>query len=312
MKQVSFTDFDEFAASVREVDCKMAVQCPVFHNWSLKIAEAGEVEVQFGRLGTGNVLEGKSWKYGVLVYLPLTPDTRYAANGETIELDAFMVMEPDCHFDLSSNGVHDWCTVFVPRVRFHDLAWDQPRSYTTRADPALANRVKSLVSQVLEASKNSELFSCSAAARHAESALIDVTAQVVALPGKGNDRSRAGRTKHGKLVRSARKHISSTRYDMLRVDEMAEVLGISERALRYMFQEYFSASPKKIIEAFTIRSIRNDLLAADPNERSVTNIVMDHGIYELGRFAARYRRLYGEQPSETLRRPASHIASEPS
>ena len=40
---------------------------------------------------------------------------------------------------------------------------------------------------------------------------------------------------------------------------------------------------------------------ARPGEATVTRIATDHGFYELGRFASRYRAVYGERPSETLR-----------
>ncbi len=42
----------------------------------------------------------------------------------------------------------------------------------------------------------------------------------------------------------------------------------------------------------------------NPNHerQSVTEIVAGCGIYELGRFAGEYRRLFGELPSETLAR----------
>jgi AraC-like DNA-binding protein len=37
--------------------------------------------------------------------------------------------------------------------------------------------------------------------------------------------------------------------------------------------------------------------------KTVTEIANDHGFGELGRFAVSYRKLYGEAPSVTLRRP---------
>jgi len=42
---------------------------------------------------------------------------------------------------------------------------------------------------------------------------------------------------------------------------------------------------------------------ADGTVKTVTEIANDHGFGELGRFAVSYRKLYGEAPSVTLRRP---------
>ena len=42
--------------------------------------------------------------------------------------------------------------------------------------------------------------------------------------------------------------------------------------------------------------------AATAQDESVADILTRHGIWEFGRFAARYRRHFGELPSQTLRR----------
>jgi hypothetical protein len=53
--------------------------------------------------------------------------------------------------------------------------------------------------------------------------------------------------------------------------------------------------------------VRRALLTADANKTSVTRIVTDHGFWELGRFSVAYRTLFGEPPSETLRRPVEQL-----
>lgn len=51
-----------------------------------------------------------------------------------------------------------------------------------------------------------------------------------------------------------------------------------------------------------MNSARYALLKADRHHESVTGIALKNGFTELGRFAVRYRQMFGESPSETLLR----------
>ncbi len=57
--------------------------------------------------------------------------------------------------------------------------------------------------------------------------------------------------------------------------------------------------------------VRRALLRSDPSKVTVTQIVTDHGFWELGRFAVAYRTLFGESPSDTLRQSTCQAASQP-
>jgi AraC family ethanolamine operon transcriptional activator len=48
--------------------------------------------------------------------------------------------------------------------------------------------------------------------------------------------------------------------------------------------------------------VKRSLDLANPDEASVARVLTQHGEWEFSRFAARYRRLFGELPSETLQR----------
>jgi AraC-like DNA-binding protein len=50
--------------------------------------------------------------------------------------------------------------------------------------------------------------------------------------------------------------------------------------------------------------VRRALLHSEPSTATVTQILTDHGFWELGRFSVAYRMLFGESPSETLRQDA--------
>jgi AraC-like DNA-binding protein len=82
--------------------------------------------------------------------------------------------------------------------------------------------------------------------------------------------------------------------------DMAEVAGVSIRRLQEGFQDYVGASPRECLTDIRLAQVRKDLLGG-ADGFTVADIAMRWGLMHTGRFAAAYRRKYGESPSETLR-----------
>lgn len=87
--------------------------------------------------------------------------------------------------------------------------------------------------------------------------------------------------------------------------ELCRVAGISERSLQYAFREAFGLTPLELMMRRRLHAARQELLTSAPTNTSVTTVAMKFGFFELGRFATRYQRVFGEKPSETLSRPIS-------
>ena len=85
------------------------------------------------------------------------------------------------------------------------------------------------------------------------------------------------------------------------VAELSRMVGVSERTLRAAFHDVLGLSPKQYDITARLRAARAALSQADPETTTVTNIAMTYGFFELGRFAGRYRDVFGEVPSRTLR-----------
>ena len=85
------------------------------------------------------------------------------------------------------------------------------------------------------------------------------------------------------------------------VAELCRMVGVSERTLRAAFQSVIGVSPKKYAITQRLQAAHQALCNADPDTTTVTDVAMTFGFFELGRFAGRYRHLYGNVPSETLR-----------
>jgi hypothetical protein len=73
-----------------------------------------------------------------------------------------------------------------------------------------------------------------------------------------------------------------------------------QAALRISDVENPSDSKREILHL-----VRRAFLRADPSTTTVTRLATDQGFWELGRFSVAYRALFGELPSQTLRRPAN-------
>lgn len=84
--------------------------------------------------------------------------------------------------------------------------------------------------------------------------------------------------------------------------ELCSIARVSERTLQYAFREELGMSPTEFMRRRRLHSARQHLLTSCPGEISVSKVATDHGFYELGRFALEYRRVFGERPSESLRR----------
>jgi AraC family ethanolamine operon transcriptional activator len=117
------------------------------------------------------------------------------------------------------------------------------------------------------------------------------------------ERSRPGRPRidREKVLRRCEAFLEHRDRDTPCLAELAAAAGVSERSLRTIFREHYGMSPRRFLHLRQLHRVHRELLSADPDETTVSAILIDHGVCEFGRFAGRYRRLYGEPPSVTLR-----------
>jgi AraC family ethanolamine operon transcriptional activator len=81
-------------------------------------------------------------------------------------------------------------------------------------------------------------------------------------------------------------------------------LDISRRTLQYSFQEVLDLNPVKFLRVMRLNGVRRVLRAADPQNDTVGDVAARWGFWHLSRFAADYREMFGELPSDTLKKSA--------
>ncbi len=84
--------------------------------------------------------------------------------------------------------------------------------------------------------------------------------------------------------------------------ELCRAAGVSERMVRKAFVDTFDLPPSVYFFHRALSRAQQRLAHGGAEEDTVTTIALDAGFEHVGRFARRYRDVYGEPPSQTLRR----------
>jgi AraC-like DNA-binding protein len=86
----------------------------------------------------------------------------------------------------------------------------------------------------------------------------------------------------------------------VQLETLAAIAGLRPRTLEAQFKRHLGTTPLGWARRLRLARARQQLLSA-PDSASVTDVAMATGFTQLGRFAAYYRRQFGELPSQTLR-----------
>jgi transcriptional regulator GlxA family with amidase domain len=119
----------------------------------------------------------------------------------------------------------------------------------------------------------------------------------------GDDRSSSA---HSDIVTRAETFVREHLSDAVGIGELCRVTGVSERTLRNAFYRTRGCSPKRVLLRLRLEKVREALISGAATT-TVTSVATAFGFYDLGRFAGRYKAVFGEYPSDTLRTRAALV-----
>jgi AraC-like DNA-binding protein len=144
-----------------------------------------------------------------------------------------------------------------------------------------------------------EVIANPATAHGLEQSLIET--MVNCLSGTDGDDNKAAQRRHDLIMHRFYRRMEEAVDTPLYVPEVCGAIGVPHRTLLLCCQEYLGMGPKRYLLLRRLNLARRDLQAARIGT-SVTEIATKYGFWGFGRFAGLYKSVFGESPSDTLRR----------
>jgi AraC-like DNA-binding protein len=110
------------------------------------------------------------------------------------------------------------------------------------------------------------------------------------------------RQAYSQLVRVAQRHVLEHTAGPVRMLELCEATGVSERTLQNAFKQVLGMSPVTYLNRLRLHRARSALRAAAFGSTTVIDVALRWGFWHVSDFSQAYKRCFGELPSETLRR----------
>ena len=122
----------------------------------------------------------------------------------------------------------------------------------------------------------------------------------VALITSTVHRVKATASNRSRTIKTAIDYIHATANKTISIEKLCLDTGINKRTLQRAFLDQYGMTPKFYLQAQRLNNVYKTLMHSDPETTRITDIALDQGYWHMSQFAADYRRLFGELPSDTL------------
>ena len=85
------------------------------------------------------------------------------------------------------------------------------------------------------------------------------------------------------------------------VNQICEETGVPERTTRRLFMKKYGVSPKRFLSTLRLNEVRK-LLKSNAEDSYIFQVASEYNFWHMGQFSKDYKNLFGELPSETLRK----------
>lgn len=104
------------------------------------------------------------------------------------------------------------------------------------------------------------------------------------------------------LVQQAERYMMEHLDNTLSIDTLCAVLYVSRRTLHNAFREVVGIGPMTYLKIQRLKQVHHQLEQAHPLATTVFATAYQCGFWHMGHFSRDYKQMFGESPSDTLKR----------
>jgi len=299
-------EFDEFEEAMRGVDGRYTPVRRHRHDWKMECLALGDIEIMRCQNGGGSIYEGSCRTHNFGLFFPLHEIESLVVDGSDIGKSTLTWLASSKDFHIYNSGVLRWVGISIGYDTVNRwlslLAEPLPlRLHEHRirdASPACLAALRDMVIRLFHVQKNAPNILASAHA-HNESYeqlawnIFDALRSLDEPPARAVGRPQVSRSD---ILRKATALLGMRLGDPVHVADLCKAAGVSSRTLHTVFVEHFGVPPHRYLMLKRLRAIHEALQQLGPSE-TIAEICGRFGIWDFGRFAGAYRRVYGVFPS---------------
>jgi len=120
--------------------------------------------------------------------------------------------------------------------------------------------------------------------------------------GNSQSLSEAGSWNRYRLVKEVEAYMLTHLDRPLTLQDLCAAVGRKSRTLQFAFSAVYGISPMTYLKLQRLHGVRYQLQTANPKTKTVVGIATNWGFWHMGHFSRDYQRMFGETPSQTLKR----------
>jgi AraC-like DNA-binding protein len=304
-------NFHDYADKVCAPGVNLMLTKPSCGDWRVSRHPLGRIVMQSGATGAATISDGIA-QPGLFVFLLRNFDQAHSMslNGRAVAGNDVAVLPPGKHFVLACRGPHTWLSLSVPPEALKDAGFSPAQLHQLGMTPSLVEassaarrQLAAAVIDAIDLVQSHPVSSCVDRFRDVER---DLLANLFAALRSGDAPTHAVSCQSNcsldRINLRALAFIRAQDELDLNVEHLCRVLGVAERSLLRAFHRFFGIGPTQYLKLRRLNTVHRELQAGECRETTVTGVMTACGVTEFGRFAGAYRALFGEAPSETLRR----------